>query len=1093
MQRGGYSGFIGALILVGIFCAAFVFSPLENILNPSLRLSPNDLLLYYHLDDISGGTTKDASNLKLNGNVVGAQLVAGKVGSALSFDGSDYVGISNAVSLHNPQTITVSGWFSFSDIAASSGWQTLALKGDFTNSPFCDIPGCGNREFGLFLNNKDKRFELVVTPRSQIYTGGQEVCSTGSLSLANDKWYHVAGVIDATEAVTRIYVDGTLHATCALPKPAQPIRESTGKFILGYMKGAVDEFKVYNRVLKEGEIKALYGNSEAIALYYQFDTVENNYRTPDSSGSGRSGVVSGASLTSGKINQAISLGGNDFIEAENSASLDLTDKFTLSTWMYLTSNTQGIFGQKMQRIVEKTHDGALWPSYSLRVDNINGQDKIAFGMYDGYQNSANQQNREVYSNNVITKGKWYLVTLVFNAGDASLYINGVLDNSKRIDATPYDNQAPLLIGAGKSSSGAYRDFFNGYLDDLRIYNRVLSASEIQSLYGASLQSGVLQLYYPFNQIANNRIEDASNNNYDGAVNGARVGGGVVGNAMVFDGDDYITTESDLDIGPAFTIGGWVRLDKNTLDTGQNEQRILSDFFVGAGGKTVNYGSLSLTVGAENRIKLGIRSADSSQSSVGAELRTPEPLQIGRWYNVVGRRDSKNNFSLYLDGKAVSSIITPVAPYLSDKLFTWGSTRYSDGQNQDRFHGALDEFRIHYSSLTDEEIASLYAREINSSRLAAHYPLNIISQGETPDISANQRNAMVAGGRIAKGVVGNAMVFDGDDYIIGNDFDLGETFSISMWAYLNKTSANLSTLVSDGAGSDSLPSVSIVIDGPRKVVATTRYENILTSSVRVDSGNTSLKDMVWQHIVLKRENGRLKLYLNKALVGDVAAEGKKPYDNQAPLLIGAGNESSGSAVRAFPNNFFRGLLDDIYIYRYAINSEEITSLYNLGVVVSGTVGCIPKWDCSWSACQQGIEVYICNDIGKCGTNLDKPSIEDRACVNNQTYGTDCIDNDGDGYGIGSYCLGADIDDYDALINVEFPDGLNTGAIGSKQKWLIITVVFAVIAIAVLALIIYVVVISRRKKANYRPGMPQPRPPYPPRPLPPPGRSPYFNQR
>ncbi len=80
-------------------------------------------------------------------------------------------------------------------------------------------------------------------------------------------------------------------------------------------------------------------------------------------------------------------------------------------------------------------------------------------------------------------GAWTNIAVVYNGSQILTYKNGVLINtvsgSGSVDNTTYQNA--LRIGA-RGAPGAASSFFPGYLDDVRIYNRALSAAEITALY-----------------------------------------------------------------------------------------------------------------------------------------------------------------------------------------------------------------------------------------------------------------------------------------------------------------------------------------------------------------------------------------------------------------------------------------------------------------------------------------------------------------------------------------------------------------------------------------------------------------------------------
>ena len=75
--------------------------------------------------------------------------------------------------------------------------------------------------------------------------------------------------------------------------------------------------------------------------------------------------------------------------------------------------------------------------------------------------------------------QWVMVTATYDGNAAKMYINGVLGGSSNISSSVTSTN--MFIGA--SNSGGYQDF-PGLIDDVRIYNRALSAAEVQALYNA---------------------------------------------------------------------------------------------------------------------------------------------------------------------------------------------------------------------------------------------------------------------------------------------------------------------------------------------------------------------------------------------------------------------------------------------------------------------------------------------------------------------------------------------------------------------------------------------------------------------------------
>ena len=126
-----------------------------------------------------------------------------------------------------------------------------------------------------------------------------------------------------------------------------------------------------------------------------------------------------------------------------------------------------------------------WAPYYLSVGGMEGNDSP--GKYGfGFGTSNNAADNRVASNISAITGKWVFLTGVYKGSALSLYINGQLENSAAASGNPYDAITDLYFGADPSDNGSCfgRAQLNGKLDDVRIYNRALSATEVKQLYNA---------------------------------------------------------------------------------------------------------------------------------------------------------------------------------------------------------------------------------------------------------------------------------------------------------------------------------------------------------------------------------------------------------------------------------------------------------------------------------------------------------------------------------------------------------------------------------------------------------------------------------
>src|SRR6266536_5127219 len=204
----------------------------------------------------------------------------------------------------------------------------------------------------------------------------------------------------------------------------------------------------------------------------------------DSSGLGNHGtLLNGPTWVSGILGGALSFdGSNDYVEVPYSASLNITSAVTLSAWI---SQDALVAGNK--EIIFKGADALNTSSrvnYGLRAT---ASGKIAFVYRD-----AADTIFPVYqtATAVIAAATTYHVAVVHtfgNGGATKIYLNGVSQSASWTQGTgnetPMTASKPLWLGSIQSS-GVPVNYWNGDLDDVRVYNRALSATEIASLANA---------------------------------------------------------------------------------------------------------------------------------------------------------------------------------------------------------------------------------------------------------------------------------------------------------------------------------------------------------------------------------------------------------------------------------------------------------------------------------------------------------------------------------------------------------------------------------------------------------------------------------
>jgi hypothetical protein len=189
----------------------------------------------------------------------------------------------------------------------------------------------------------------------------------------------------------------------------------------------------------------------------------------DVSGNGNTGTLTNMSRdlnpVAGKVGQGMSFDGtNDYVGIPYSSTHSFgTNNFTLSAWIKGSA-----FGS----------NNRILSNYRAEVDGRRGYIfSVNSGILTGYIGSGTPN---LTSSTTLQAGTWYHVVMVREGDVARLYINGVTDGSPAagMAAKNATSDGTLDISADTENSW----FFNGSLDDVRIYNRALSATEVKQLY-----------------------------------------------------------------------------------------------------------------------------------------------------------------------------------------------------------------------------------------------------------------------------------------------------------------------------------------------------------------------------------------------------------------------------------------------------------------------------------------------------------------------------------------------------------------------------------------------------------------------------------
>jgi Ca2+-binding RTX toxin-like protein len=186
----------------------------------------------------------------------------------------------------------------------------------------------------------------------------------------------------------------------------------------------------------------------------------------------------------GQMDGALTFDGlNDYVTVADSTALDITNTLTLSTWVKADSF------QSWDGLIVK---GTTNIPYGL---DFRSDGRLIFQANYGLVMGGN--GRGTWSSNTaLTAGQWHHVAVTYDGSDFRFYLDGQLDGTHQANITFGKNNQALVLGADLAGGS----HFDGAMDDVRVYNRALTAGEIEQLitgengHGSSSETGDDVLY-----------------------------------------------------------------------------------------------------------------------------------------------------------------------------------------------------------------------------------------------------------------------------------------------------------------------------------------------------------------------------------------------------------------------------------------------------------------------------------------------------------------------------------------------------------------------------------------------------------------------
>jgi len=773
-------------------------------------------------------------------------------------------------------------------------------------------------------------------------TASEEIFATFEEDIPANHWTHIAFARDSVDQW--LYINGRQEETSTIENF---LFDNNGKLYIGAQddnstnsfQGFLDEIRIYPYARSASEIRkdraaassgrAAQRASEGVGVAFggggenfMGDGLVGYWKMDESSWDGTTGEVldySGnnnhgtaaddATTVAGKFGNAGTFDGtDDYVDSGEDSSLSITEDLTIAAWLYNTGDLD--------------HDTLVSKHWNGEYDLTFWSNELTWYNGPDYTNGNSHGFNYTFSTDT-----WYHVTVVRTADNKTvkLYVDGAdIDDDFVYNDTPNQGSDNLFIG-DREQSGSW---FEGQIDEVRVYNRALSAREVKELY--EWAPGPVMHLKMDEKVAGDAqtLYDISGNENNGTT---EIGGngtgmdctalGKYGSACEFDGtDDYVETLSNIDEITAtadakFTFSFWI----NTTETSTD------DLFAWSA-----YRSCGINYNSAGKISCSVDS-DYSGSVISSTN-----VNDGGWHHI-SFVNIGNTQELFVDGVSESTAS-------EDMNILWPTTAISIGNRPfgGYYNGLIDDVRIYNYARTQDQIIE----DMNAGHPAGGSPVGSPvaywkfdqGHGDTAydfvgdndgilDASTGGSNTTETEMWSNDAKLGKAIEFDGtDDYVDLQDTSIvdPEEGTMSAWFKTNNVANEQMILwvgddAGNGVGPD--PELHLFFDDNAGSKVITFYAGDSTSSAYVDT--LSLPDLQadqWYHAVgTWKAGGTIAVYL----------DGKLVESDTMPTITDSAWDNIYAGRPGATMRYFYGLIDEVKIYNYAMTAAQAKTEFNMG--------------------------------------------------------------------------------------------------------------------------------------------------------------------
>jgi len=348
-------------------------------------------------------------------------------------------------------------------------------------------------------------------------------------------------------------------------------------------------------------------------------------------------------------------GVDDYLSIEQ-ANLNI-NQYTIGFWF--KADDPGDGEQTLIARGEDANDKAQW------IVRLNSDENP--GKLDLWYENSNDRDAVFAGTTTIPGGQWTYATVTRSAdGQVQIFLNGALELSSISSIVPVSTETPVLIGARHNAPNKIQDFFDGSIDNVTVFDEVLSAYQINHLMASTTheQQSAEPVYSHPGPIELNGV------------------------------DQYLSIDDPALNTSVYTIAMSFRADNPRHGTqalvarGEDWTKDKAQWVVELNDPQ-----------SRDRLQLWYEETNDADHYFAA----PTTIEADTWYHAVFTRAADGMVRIYVDGQQVYEKLDAASPAMVDTPVLIGARLNQPGRIQDYFDGTIEDVQIYNYAMTPGQV------------------------------------------------------------------------------------------------------------------------------------------------------------------------------------------------------------------------------------------------------------------------------------------------------------------------------------------------------------------------------------------------------